>query len=381
MRPYTWLIFLLLIFDVNAQAIGVSPAKLEIKLLRGSEAYTSFTIFNPSDKPIDFNIYNKEFSEWFEFIPDQGKINANSNKEISVWVKPNELVSNGEYNTLIYVGIDDDSSGSGLSLNIGTAIKAKVGVTGKQLVNLFVRDVVVRDAEQDGFVIFEFDVLNNGNVKVKPNVEIKITKNNITIDRFERELEEVMPGKSERLITEWSTKNRDVGDYIAFVRLKANGEIIKQTSLAFKILPYGELAVDGELRELAIEDASIEGIVKIKAIFLNTGNTTVKAKLKGEVYFNNNLIDTFESEELIVIGGKEKELVAYVKVNQSGDYTIKASVFYNRKQTPIKELSFSIKEKNTPNQHIFGTAIMFSIVVSGYLSYEVFRKINYQRKK
>ncbi len=376
MKHYSWLIFFLLASNVCAQGIGVSPTKLEVKLLRGQEARTSFIVFNPSDESIEFSIYNKELPIWFEFIPTHGTIDAKANKEIDVLIKPDDLVSNGEYNSLIYVGLDGKSYRQGLSLDIGTAIKTKIIITGKQIINLIVKDITIKDVEQDSFVIFEFDVLNNGNVKVKPNAEITIKRNGFIIDKFERGLDEVIPGESKRLIAEWNTTNKDVGDYIALVELRINDRVIKQASLDFKVLPYGELGIDGELKELVVvKDISTEDIVKIKGIFVNKGNTNVKARLNGELYYNNKFIDIFESEEFLVMSGEEKELIAYINSLQQGNYKIKASVFYNGKQTSVKELFFSIKENKSPNQHIFGTVIMFSIVISGYFSYEVFRKI------
>lgn len=230
---------------VNAQGLGISPANLELRLLRGNEAHASFTIFNPSNSVIEYLVDNKEFPSWFEFIPDRGSIKPKSREEVKVVVRPDELAANGVYDSLVLVGLNNENSDKGVSLNLGTAIKTKVIITGKQIINLAVKDISVEDGEQGSAVLFRFDLQNNGNVKVLPNALIKIKRNNVVIESFEKELEEVMPGNSNSHILEWNVENRDVGEYSALTSINLKEEVIVQKMLDFKILPYGELGSNG----------------------------------------------------------------------------------------------------------------------------------------
>lgn len=360
---------LLLCSSVWAQGLGVSPAKLDLSILRGHQGSLHFTAFNPTDHPIDFVVYNKELSSWFEFEPTQGSIAPNSYKEIKVMVKPDELASNGIYDTLIYVGLDRDKSKEGVALDIGTAIKTKLKVTGKQIISVYVRNIKVENAEQDGQAVFAFDLQNNGNVKLKPYVLIKIKRNMVVINEFLTELEEILPGENKKMYAEWSTANKEVGVYDAFVQVMVNQKVVAEKILGFDVLPYGMIDANGELVELKI-NGNNEGLVKVSGLFKNTGNTAVKAKLMGEIYSKDSLIGKFESEPLLVASLETIELDAYIKAEDG--YQIKAHVLYNQKQTPAKIIMFS---KPSNNQPIFGSVITVSIVVFGYLGFEGYRKI------
>lgn len=366
-----FVILIMLCTNVSAQGLGVSPTSLDTKILRGNSAHLSFVLHNPSNEPIDFVVYNQDLPDWFDFNPNSGTIVAKSVQEIDVLVNPPELTSNGVYDTLIIAKLENNNLVEGVALNIGTAIKTKVTITGKQLVNMVVKGVRVEDVELDSSVIFTIEIMNNGNTNIVPTTVIMIKRNNVLVDKISKELTGIMPGVTKQYSIEWPTKNKNIGDYTAHISVNINGDAVKEISKAFKILPYGKLAISGVLEELIVIES--ERLIKVVAVFSNTGDVATKAKLKVELYSDNKLINTFSSDELLVLGKEKKELIAYSKLDKPGDYQLKGFVLYNSKQTAPKTVTFSTSKSN--NQQLYGTAITFSIVVSGYLAYELYRKL------
>ncbi len=63
---FSFLIFLLTFTTANA--IGVSPARLDFNVLsKEVPVETQFTIFNTQDIETNYLIYTNNFEDWFEF--------------------------------------------------------------------------------------------------------------------------------------------------------------------------------------------------------------------------------------------------------------------------------------------------------------------------
>ena len=79
------------------------------------------------------------------------------------------------------------------------------------------------------------------------------------------------------------------------------------------------------------------------------GKIETRAKLVGEVYQNNVLVDTFTSEELSVPVNGMSDLTYYLKVTSPGTYTIKAYALYEGKKTAPEELTFTVVAAQSTN--------------------------------
>jgi len=110
------ILFLTSIEFASAQAIGVSPARLDFE-----NAQRQLTIFNPSDEIVYFSIHPEK--PWFEFKPSsQGLIHAGGNAKILV--RPSSAAQTGEI--MIYVKAYNNRTGVPVNLGIGikTSVKA-----------------------------------------------------------------------------------------------------------------------------------------------------------------------------------------------------------------------------------------------------------------
>lgn len=125
-------IFLLLAFT-TANAIGVSPAKLEFNVLStGIPFEREFTIFNTQDTETSYIIYAASYEDWFEFIPDKVSISSGESTKIKVIVNIPKNINSKTYNTNIYIK-QIDSKIDQISLSPAVAIRTKLVVADKAI--------------------------------------------------------------------------------------------------------------------------------------------------------------------------------------------------------------------------------------------------------
>ncbi|MBA7632411.1 hypothetical protein ES703_39957 [subsurface metagenome] len=187
---------------------------------------------------------------------------------------------------------------------------------------------------------------NTGNVVATPLITVKIaTQDGTTINNFTSSEFNVKPQKHETILLEWDTTGKEPGDYIANISVTLGDSVIKQEQLNFAILPTGTLTRSGSLTELIFEGEPGLGVLTmIQATFVNTGKIDTKAKFIGDVYHNGTLVDSLQSEELLVAVGNMELLKSYFKPDQPGEYRVKGYVIYEGKKTEEKEISFAITE-------------------------------------
>jgi len=128
------IIFLFLIFILTfttANAIGVSPARLDFGILpKEVPVERQFTIFNTQDIETDYLIYTNNFEDWFEFIPQKVSVPAGKSINIKVIVNIPQNVNSKTYNTNIYIK-QIDSKIDQISLSPAVAIRTKLVVADK----------------------------------------------------------------------------------------------------------------------------------------------------------------------------------------------------------------------------------------------------------
>ena len=185
---------------------------------------------------------------------------------------------------------------------------------------------------------------NTGNVVTAPQISVNIaTQDGTAINNFTSNESKVKPGNRETIPVEWDTTGNEPGNYTTDVSVALGEDIIRTEKLSFAILPVGTLTRTGTLVELLLEGKpELGALAAIGATFINTGQIDTRAKFIGEVYYNGKLVDTIESEEILVPIGERDTLKSYLKVESPGEYIIKGYVNYEGKKTEIKEIPFTV---------------------------------------
>ncbi|MFC1983920.1 hypothetical protein ACFLVO_02790 [Chloroflexota bacterium] len=347
------------LFPVLATGIAVTPSHLEISdALRGGEFERNITIYNPDPEITSYTLSaDGDAGEWISFYKQEDEVSLVNrvtilgNENVRMLVKfaiPPDAV-NGEHKAIIIVAsvpAEGASGGSGQVVSLAAPVAVTIFVTGNQILSGVVNGINADDVEVKYPLRIRVQFHNTGNVVATPQIAVEITtQDGIAINQFTSNECNVKPQKHETIPLEWDTTGRDHGDYIADVSVVLGDSIIKQEQLNFAILPLGTLTRSGSLTELIFEGEPGLGVLTmIQATFVNTGKIDTKAKFIGEVYHNDMLIDTLESEELLVAVGNTEFLEAYFKPGQPGAYRVNGYVIYEGKKTEEKEISFAITE-------------------------------------
>jgi hypothetical protein len=82
--------------------------------------------------------------------------------------------------------------------------------------------------------------------------------------------------------------------------------------------------------------------IKITAVFENNGYTKTTAKMIAEIYMNDQLVKTLESNEATLRPKDEASLDAYYTPEKSGRYVVKAHIFYSNQKTNYEADTFEV---------------------------------------
>lgn len=123
MRLFLFVLFLLILPDVYAQGIGISPAQLEFDLQEGEVAERQIIIY--SNSPAQENFVAKTDLEGLTIHPDTGFINQE--KKLIVSVRGRKPGKRDGYITLQFKG-----DGRGMRINTGAMVKVLMNVREKE---------------------------------------------------------------------------------------------------------------------------------------------------------------------------------------------------------------------------------------------------------
>ena len=382
-------ILLILILPSLASGIGVSPTTLNYEnVMKNASNQKQVMLFNTEDTDKYYEIYaSGNTSGWFSFSEKEFKVSPGSNKPIVVTVTPPADIPNGIYEGIIYIKeITNVTGGEGASVGIAPAVGVKtiMNITGKELISGIVHKISAEDDEIGKPIKFLIRYSNTGNVKSGPKIIIKISKDGEQIDTIEKEIT-LFAGENKDILIEWETLKREAGDYAANVEVFLNDEKLAEERIVFKILPEGALTKNLTVINVnAPETVNIGKPAKIEVVVKNTGAGSVNAKLTGEVYLDNELVDTISGDSVRVYQGQTGTLVAYFKSENPGSYFIKGDVLYEGKSIKLDDVDITVKEEkkggekspSAPLISLTGIIIIIAAVAILILVIFIFRKFN-----
>jgi len=350
------LLLLLPALNVSAMALGVAPSTLEITdALRGAEYERSIRIFNP--ERVDINVALEaegEISDWINFyqendpsVPIETLAIAANQEKTNVLVKfdiPPDT-ANGTYTGTIYAELVPESTEgteTGVTTTLRVPSNVTIEVTGTQVIAGAVTMISADDTEVNYPLRINIGFSNTGNVVITPQIDVEISNGGVSVAEFSYVETTVRPETQEIIEIEWDTTGQQPGDYSAQVKATSGDMSFGERNLEFTLLPTGTLTRAGELTGITLEGNSATGsLVAVVAEFVNTGQIDTRAKFIGEVYCDGELVDAIESEEMLVPVGNTETLRSYVRLENPGAYEISGYVYYEGKQTEIKEVFFT----------------------------------------
>ena len=350
------ILVIMIIPPASAVGIGIGPSDVQIiNVMRGTSVERSLTLFNLGDADSLVNLTTDgTAASWVTlYDPD-----AKNTPITSVTMKPRQNLplimrftvpsdtANGGYTASIHAKITPPQTAKievGVSAIMEAVSTITINVTGTQNTSGNVDYIIVDNSEVNFPLPIHVLFRNTGNVAVSPQIDATISGKTGSIDTISYAGTPVSAGKADDIIVRWNKTAIDPGNYTADVKVSIGGAQIARKTIPFILAPTGTLSRQGNLTDLVyVGNLVPDTMLKIIGTFENTGKIGTRAKMIGEVYRDNALVDTFTSEELSVPINDQTDLTYYLKVVTPGQYTVKAYVLYEGKKTDLRELTFKI---------------------------------------
>jgi len=326
-----------------------------------------------------------DIAEWVSFYDPNNpsspieSASATAGEWTRLWVKfyiPDNAPVGTSTGTILITTAALSESESGASIQLQAKTEVSIVVTGTAVLSGQVNSISTRDTETGYPLRIEVQFKNTGNMVATPEINVNISQDGVNIDSPSFAQEAVKPKQTGTICAEWDTSGRDLGDYTAHVAVDLGEETLGTEELSFAILPVGTITRAGVFTELSLKgEPGLGEIIKIQATFLNTGQIDTEAKFIGELYCDNELVDTLESEEALVPVGQSDILTSYVTPEKQGDYDIKGYVNYEGRKTEVKEISFSIGGAGGGHSfNWFILAVTAIAILVGVLAYMAIRR-------
>jgi hypothetical protein len=369
-----FLAFMLAIQLVNAFGLSVLPVYIKMNVIRGQRFNLSISVYNPGDEGVTYSIKaDDKIANWVSFYIENQSAQINqisvpptSSSDFIASFKIPKDVPNGKYLSTINVGssLVGEGSENTSSLSVAVPISVSFQVEGSQFLTGKVISITTTDTEINRLLRIKTEFQNTGDVIATPRIEFVIIKNGALIANFVHNTTSVYVDNTSVIITEWDTTGQTVGDYVANVKVYLNVTLLKEENLNFKILERGTLTAEGKIEEVTASNEVITGQpARIEVQFQNTGQIDLIAKISGEVYQNNNLVNTLQSDETLIKVGENGTLTAYFKPTTDGSYLIKSNVAYEGKKKPISDISINATGPTGLNFSLNNQSIIIIIFV------------------
>jgi hypothetical protein len=238
-------------------AIGMMTQPIVIKdILRGQETLATLTLLNSADKEVVYGLKAEgQVADWISFYKIDDKDLQNPITEIKMPIKdffdikikisvPKDM-PNGKYTgkVLAFLASSGEIQNEQTSVNVSQQVSRDVTitVTDKEIVQLkasFIPDTY--DVQKGKPLKIRVLYDNQGNIAVKPDLQLKITKEGTTIYNaiFPYPEGEEAAGAyaiKEILPVEWQTTGQENGKYRAELKVFFNGAEIQAESFGFSI--------------------------------------------------------------------------------------------------------------------------------------------------
>ena len=358
-----------------AGGIGVAPTSLTVTdAVRQGIYEQSIIVMNVGDEEMAYGLNaTGGAGSWISFFQmdkpdttiDRIDLAGKMNREVGVKLSIPSDAADGDHRAVI--AVTSISAGStGVSVGISASVNVDITVTGTQIISGHVDYMDIANVEVGYPLLISVNVVNTGNVVVTPVINVDITQNKTDVDTFSINNVEIGAQKNTVIPVKWDTTGKSAADYNAHVVVSMEGKIIGEQNLSFSILQLGTLTRSGELKDLAvIGNPTTKLMGKVIATFVNTGQIATWATFTGEIYLNNNLVQTIQSDKMLIEIGQTVTLDAYFKPDKAGNYVIKGQVNYEGKESEVKTLAVTIKASGSTGFLSISSNIIY--VIAGLL--------------
>lgn len=373
----------------SAALLGVNKVSMKFdNVLKQGYAQNSFIV--SSGAPQDIMVYYEargDIADWITFDPGDQPITllGEGQSEIKVIVQPPEDIRSDVYTGKILVStgaLGEVTGNMGTNIVVAFEIFVSINITDTQILTCTSGGYDILDAEISRNLPFISTVINTGNVRLKPEYNIKVMDQNQEkiveniVVNYENEL---LPTTSQKI--ELDVKNNlEPGQYWAFISAPQCGA--GEDMLTFSVLDKGGISDSGELVRIENEPwAQTLDQVPIKVYFRNVGTRTVSAQFKGVASTGGKISKILESEIQNVDPDEVTVFEMFFEPKDLGQYKITGRVHYNNKITFEKGSILNVDKegiedikKNNSSELMLSVVLSIIILIIGVLFFMIIKK-------
>ncbi len=378
----TFLFLIATIQKASAVALGVNKASLHYtNVLKGGYAQKYVTITTDSRENITLeHEFTGNITEWMRIEPQnksQQIFSRDKPLRLTVIAEPSENLPNGTYEgeLRLLTGEFARTEGQyGSTLKASFSVDINVEITGEQIQKCTAGGFDIKDTETGQPLELHASIQNTGNVNLQPQFQIDIWNKQQTQIVHTQNLtlnENLLPTTQDTFIDQFQ-HDLPIGQYWAQIR---EPQCENQKMITFNVLDIGGTTDHGKLLRIDNQPwANTDDIIRIAAIFKNTGERSVNAHFKGTIKKEDQVVEVIETDPLQVEPSQTQELETFFNPQQPGRYTVEGRVVYNNKLTFQKSSIINVKgdvgprvtgnivDKVLKNPYQAGTILVFTII-------------------
>lgn len=376
--------FLFFLPLISAEYIGISPASVFFEnVLRGGYSEKIVVITIDTEVPTDVEIESRgEIAEWLNFSAKEFKVSKDNPHPLKISVTPPIDMPNGNYTGFLRVKISPTGkTKEGYATGIIHPVldlSIKIEITDVEILSCSVSKSEIFSAEKGDPIILKTEILNKGNIRLKPRIRVDIWNQEQTkiVKTEEFSDVEILPTTKEIIVSEISSQNLDIGQYWAEVSVI---ECYSSQILTFDVLEIGALKSFGELTKILVAPwHDVGDTLAIQIFFENTGEKRVDAQFKGTINLEGKIVNIAESELINVEIDEEEIFLFYFTPKRFGKYIITGRVFYDNKRTFEKSAVFNVRPERFSFLELISYAIYLAFLIGIII---LIFKIRKERKK
>lgn len=348
---------------------GVSPSSIQFNnVIRGGYAERPIVISYNQDQQIKIQLSAEgEIAKWFNFTENVTASKTNFAREI-ISVSPPRDVPNGNYTGLIVFSIssteDSNQEGKAVSKLISVLqIAVTVEVTDKEILACSSKNFVINSAEKGDKVNFNIDVLNEGNIRLKPEVKVKVwdQEQNYVIKDLEFTGAEILPTKESKLNFSIDSSELETNQYWAYIETP---QCYFTDTQPFDVLEPGAIKSNLVLLRMYNNPSGNTGeTIPVVIEYQNIGEKDVETRFKGQVSLNNKVVQVLESELFTSSVGEISNITMYFTPQKAGKYIISGRMFYDKKRTFESSSVININNTGNLSKEIL-TIVVYLVIIS-----------------
>ncbi len=333
------ILLVVLVKTGSAVNVGISPATMFFEeVMRDGYSEKVLVVSVDSEEEVAIEITPRgEIEDWLNYSAANFSVSKGNPYRLVISVAPPSDVPNGNYTGFLRVMTSDLGDGvEGHAVGIirtSLDLSIIVEVTDIEVRSCRAYEFNVESVEKGDDVVFNFEVDNRGNIKLKPRITIDIwDMDQIEIlESKEFSNEEILPTTKKQFEVRMSSNDLDLGQYWADVSVI---DCYSKETLTFDVLEPGALKAEGVLLSiLTNKSAGVGDTVPIEAAFKNTGEKEVEAYFKGKVSLGDKIVQILETDKINVPIDKIEYFNLFFTPGDAGRYVISGRVFYSSKKT------------------------------------------------